>query len=188
MDSCTFNTLYYFMPEHSLKSKQLMTLAETKLKIMDLMAISDRSEKQLIDKLQFRVHPEILQEALDWAKTQSWNPSSDQLQKQIIENLNRKNKGQLAIQQKLKILGLQTVQIDPEIELEKARQSVETKFGKILRLKLDFKSALKEKTRVMRFLSGRGFDSDITEKVLNIYFKDTIDSTDSSEDIYDEEF
>ena len=43
--------------------------------------------------------------------------------------------------------------------------------------------------RMMRFLSGRGFDLETVEKVLNIYFKNSFDTSfDNNEDIYDEEF
>ena len=171
------------MPEHSLKSKQLLSLAETQRKIMDLMAISDRTEKQIFDKLSPVTTIEILNEALSWAKTQNWNPKPEELQNQVIANLNRKNKGHRLINQKLENLGLDTVQIDSEIELEKALQAVENKFDKTKTMAQDHKTAQKEKLRMLRFLSGRGFDTEIADQVLTTYFKNTND-----EDIYDEEF
>ena len=91
------------MPDQSLKSKQLLTLTEAKRKIMDLMAINDRSEKQISDKLSAVTEPEILVQALDWMRAQSWNPTSEKLQNRVVENLNRKNKGQTAINEKLRI-------------------------------------------------------------------------------------
>ncbi len=171
------------MSDQSLKPKQSLTLAETKRKIMDLMAISDRSEKQISDKLSGVTEPEILIQALDWMRTQNWNPTSEKLQGYVIENLNRKNKGQTAINEKLKTLGLDTVQIEPEIELEKAMQAVENKFDKSEIAEMNFKSAQKEKMRMLRFLSSRGFDEAIADQILNTYFKNA-----TSEDIYDEEF
>ncbi len=171
------------MPDRSLKSKQTLTLAEAKRKIMDLMAISDPSEKQLTEKLQNQTEPEILVQALAWVRVQSWSPAPEKIQNQVIENLNRKNKGQRAINQKLENLGLNTVQIDTEIELEKAKQAVENKFDKTKTVAMDHKSAQKEKLRISRFLSSRGFDTDIADQVLDAYFKNT-----NNEDIYDEEF
>ncbi len=162
------------MVDGSLKTKQLLSLSETKRKIMDLMAISDRSEKQLFEKLAHVTDPQILTEALTWSKTQSWNPAPEKLQNSVVENLNQKNKGQYAINKKLEDLGLNTVQIDPEIELEKAMEAVENKFSK---------PSPKDKLRILRFLSNRGFDEDIADQVLNTYFKNT-----NNEDIYDEEF
>ncbi len=70
-----------------------------------------------------------------------------------------------------------------EIELEKALQAVENKFDKTKTIAQDHKTAQKEKLRMLRFLSGRGFDTDIADQVLTTYFKNTND-----EDIYDEEF
>jgi SOS response regulatory protein OraA/RecX len=171
------------MPDQSLKPMQSLTLAEAQRKIMDLMAISDRSVKQITDKLSPVTEPEILVKALDWMSQQSWNPSPEKLQTHVIENLNRKNKGQTAINERLKNLGLDTVQIEPQIELEKALQAVENKFNKSETTAMNFKSAQKEKLRMLRFLSGRGFDETVADQVLHIYFKNTID-----EDIYDEEF
>ncbi len=168
------------MVDGSLKTKQLLSLSETKRKIMDLMAISDRSEQQLFEKLAHVTDPQILTEALTWSKTQSWNPAPEKLQNSVVENLNQKNKGQYAINKKLEDLGLNTVQIDPEIELEKAMEAVENKFSKPLPI---------EKMRMMRFLSGRGFDLETVEKVLNIYFKNSFDTSfDNNKDIYDEQF
>ncbi len=171
------------MPDQSLKPMQSLTLAEAQRKIMDLMAISDRSVKQITDKLSPVTEPEILIQALDWMRAQNWNPTSEKLQSHVIENLTRKNKGQTAINEKLKNLGLDTVQIEPEIELEKALQAVENKFDKPEIAEMNFKSAQKEKMRMLRFLSSRGFDEAIADQILNTYFKNA-----TSEDIYDEEF
>ncbi len=171
------------MPDQSLKPMQSLTLAEAQRKIMDLMAISDRSVKQITDKLSPVTEPEILIQALDWMRAQNWNPTSEKLQSHVIENLTRKNKGQTAINEKLKNLGLDTVQIEPEIELEKALQAVENKFDKSEIAEMNFKSAQKEKMRMLRFLSSRGFDEAIADQILNTYFKNA-----TSEDIYDEEF
>ncbi len=175
------------MPDQSLKPKQSLTLAEAKRKIMDLMAISDRSEKQISDKLSGVSEPEILIQALDWMRAQSWNPTPEKLQNHVVENLTRKNKGQTAINEKLKTLGLDTVQIEPEIELEKAMQAVENKFDKSEIAEMNFKSAQKEKSRMLRFLSSRGFDEVISDQVLNTYFKNSTNDT-FNKDIYDEEF
>ena len=78
------------MANSSLKSKQILSLAEAKRKIMDLMAISDQSEKQLSEKLVHMTEPRILAEALAWSKIQSWNPAPEKLQNSVVENLNRK--------------------------------------------------------------------------------------------------
>lgn len=155
---------------------------EAQKKIMDLLAIRDHSEKEVREKLALKYSEDICEKAMAWALKQSWFTSSDLLHNKIVENLNRKKKGQFAINKKLEDLGLEKVHIDPEIELEKALLSVETKFEKDMFEGLDYKSTQKETARVLRFLISRGFDSDIAQKTLNQYF------TRKGNFEYDEEF
>ncbi len=157
-------------------------LKEAQRKIMDMLATRDHSEKEIRKKLNLRFEAETTDLALEWARTQNWLPSEEKVQTMVIQSLGRRKKGQNAINKKLQEMGLAKVRIEPEIELEKALEAIETKFKKNLFVGLDFKSSMKEKARVLRFLIGRGFDGSTAQKTLNTYFKKA-GSTD-----YDEEF
>lgn len=164
------------------KLKQL-NLLEAKRKIMDLLARRDYSLKELTTRLKARCEPEIVTQALDWARTQNWLPSEEKVQEQVVKALGRRKKGQRAINQKLKQMGLQPVKIEPEIELEHAYEAVQSKWTRGALKGFDFKESQKERARVMRYLASRGFGGDIVQKVLKNYFK--VQAND--EDIYDEE-
>lgn len=159
-----------------------LTLAEVKRKIMDILAMRDHSEKEITKKLKDRAPAEIITQAMNWAREQNWLPAPEKVQQMVVRSLGNRRKGKNAINQKLKEMGLDLVQIDPEIELEKALSAVETKFKKTLLKGLDFKSAQKEKSRVLRFLVSRGFEFSTAQKILSTYFINSKDEND-----YDEE-
>jgi SOS response regulatory protein OraA/RecX len=161
-----------------------LSLEQTKRKIMDFIAISDRSETQLRQKLAAQTTPQILSEALLWAKKQNWYATPEKIKMDVVNTLNQKNKGTKAINLKLESMGLGQINIEPQIELEKALSAVETKYKTYSFKTLSTKLARKEKARVFGFLSGRGFDDDIVQKVLDTYFKNS--SADG--DDYDEKF
>jgi len=160
--------------QYRAKYKQALpsyTLAEAKRKIMDLLSERDHSEKEILKKLKRRCDETIAAQALQWAKEQNWLPSEAKVQEMVVHSLGRRKKGQRAINQKLKEMGLKPVKLDSETELEKALEALEIKFRAHLLSDLDFKSAQKEKARVLRFLLGRGFDSSVAVKAFQVYFK-----------------
>ena len=162
-----------------------MTLAQAKRKIMDILAERDHSEKEILKKLKRRCDEAVATEALQWAKEQNWLPSESRVQEMVVHSLGRRKKGQRAINQKLKEMGLEPVKLDTEIELEKALEAVQIKFKANLMNGLDYKSAQKEKARVLRFLLGRGFDSSVAQKVFHVYFKkQNTEETDT--EVYDD--
>lgn len=148
-----------------------MTLAQTKRKIMDLLAQRDHSARELKQKLKKRAEPEILQQALNWADAQNWLPSEEKIQEQVVRALGLRKKGQNAINFKLKKLGLKPVKLDPEVELENAVRALESKFKSDILKSLDFKAFQKQKAKVMRFLLGKGFNSTVAQKAVKSFFK-----------------
>lgn len=162
-----------------------LTLPEAKRKIMDILSERDHSEKEILKKLKKRCDETIATQALQWAKEQNWLPKEEKIQEMVVHSLGRRKKGQRAINQKLKEMGLQPVKLDTETELEKALEAVQIKFKANLLNGLDYKSAQKEKARVLRFLLGRGFDSSVAQKAFHVYFKkQTLEETDT--EVYDD--
>lgn len=147
-----------------------LTLTQTKKKIMDLLARRDHSLKELTDKLKERTSPETLQQALTWAKEQNWLPSNERLQEQVVRQLQGRKKGLTAINIKLKKMGLPTVKLEADTELETALQALKAKFKSDLLLNLEYKEFIKLKAKVMRHLGSRGFSSAVISRAIKQYF------------------
>lgn len=166
------------------KIKSPLTLSEAKKKLMDYVARRDHSEKELRTKLSNKCTADIIDQTLAWAKEQNWLSSSEKLQKQFSEQLSRRGKGVRKINQKLKELGLDAIKPVRDIEIEKARSLATAKWSYKDFENLDFKESQKLKAKIMRFLSARGYESDIISHILKTEFKK---SSDNGEVYYDEE-
>jgi regulatory protein len=147
------------------------SLSQAQRRIMDILAQRDHSELEIRKKLALRFTPETCELAMTWAQENRWIPSEEKMQDLVVNSLGRRKKGQRYINQKLKSMGLATVQLAPEIELEKALLCIETKFRRDLFSGLNFKSALKERARVTRFLLSRGFGMTTAQEAIKDYFK-----------------
>lgn len=147
------------------------SLSQAKKKIMDLVAGRDHSEKELREKLASRCEPEIIDQAISWANQQNWLASADFLTEKIADQLGRRGKGIHNINEKLHELGLPSVTIDAETELEKAKNLALKKWSPEVFDGLDLLEAQKLKAKMMRFLTARGFESDVVLSILKIEFK-----------------
>ena len=143
-----------------------MTLAEAKKKIMDLVSTRDHSAGELRQKLFGRVDAAIMEQAVDWAQQKNWFSSAEKLKNDITEKLNHRGHSVVKINKKLKELGLETATSTAEAEYEKAKKMALKKWSASVFEGLDFIQAQKLKATIIRFLSARGFDSDIVFSIL----------------------
>ncbi|MGE3973400.1 MAG: regulatory protein RecX [Bdellovibrionales bacterium] len=137
---------------------------------MQYMAARDHSEKELQKKLKRRFTPEAVESALATMKKHNWLPEPEILAQRVTDTLHRKKKGHLYIKNYLQQIGLKATARDSEKEIQKAQQILEKKFPKVeagsQSDNLDFTAHQKLIQKMMRFLSARGFDSEIVRKVV----------------------
>lgn len=131
--------------------------------VMDMISRREHSEVELRDKLrQKEFSIEEIESALEKAKEKKWITSPEQASQSFAELLHRKNKGIEFINSQLQEKGLPAISRDENLELEKAESLMKTKYSRFS----EFSEV--EKTKVMRFLASRGFDSSTIQKVLNV--------------------
>lgn len=164
-----FHASYYILDVPLFKRPPL-TLLQAKHKVMDLFARRDHTLKEIEKKLKDRCEPGTLKELLTWVAEQTWLPTEAHVQEQMVRALGRRKKGQNYINQKLKAMGLNSIKILPEIELEKALEALQLKWNPEDLVISDFASKQKQKAKVIRFLNGRGFDLSIASQAYKIYF------------------
>ena len=143
-----------------------MTLGEAKKKIMDLVSTRDHSAGELRQKLFGRFETPIVEQAVNWAQQQNWFSSPEKLKNDITEKLNYRSQSIVKINKKLKELGLETATSTAEAEYEKAKKLALKKWSVSVFDGLDLIQAQKLKATIIRFLSARGFDSDIVFSIL----------------------
>jgi regulatory protein len=131
-----------------------LSLSDAKKKIMDFVARRDHSEKELRKKLSLRCEPEIVDQAIEWAKEQNWLAQPEVLSEKFAEQL-----------------GLGAVKADKETELEKAKRLVLNKWSAEDFRGLGFQESQKLKAKIMRYLIARGYESDIVSNILKNEFK-----------------
>ena len=162
-----------------------LTLAETKRKLMDLVARRDHSEKELRKKLGLKTEAAIVEQTIEWAREQNWLAKPEKLKSQFADQLSRRGKGIRQINKKLNDLGLGSIKPDFEAEYAKAKKLISGKWSSESFAGLDFKEAQKLKSKIVRYLASRGYQNDIISKILNNELKK---SSKQEEDFYDEEF
>lgn len=126
------------------------------IKAMDYLARRDHSEKELIEKLSKHFPMEEIEPALAEIKKRGWLLSPEELAHKVSQNLHRKNKGHLYIQHFLREKGLPRTEKDPEMEMAKARDVLETK-----------SRGSKEPKRMASLLKNRGFDTETISRMIH---------------------
>ena len=134
-------------------------------KVMDLVARRDHSEAELRAKLRERFSEmedatSIIDEVIELAKTKNWITEPETLAQRWAETLHGRNKGIYFINNYLSEKGLPPVATDRELELEKALGIVKNRYDE------NHELDEKEKAKMARLLSSRGFDSETVRKVL----------------------
>lgn len=164
---------------------QPLNFIEAKKKLMDFVARRDHTEKELRTKLAASTTDEIVEQAITWARQQNWLPTEEKLKTHLAEQLSKRGKGILTINQKLKDLGLEDVKANEDSEYEKAKKLVLAKWAVSDFKDLGLKESQKLQAKIMRYLIARGYESDTVSKILSIEFKK---SSNYGDEIYDEEF
>ena len=136
-----------------------------KRKVMDLLARRDHSEKELRTKLKEKFDEaddgmDAVEEAIAFARDNNWLGDPTTLAYKMADMLHRRNKGIVYINQYLRQKGLPDVDVDKDLELEKALSIVKNKYDE------DYKFSREDKARVGRMLASRGFDSETVRKVI----------------------
>lgn len=125
-------------------------------KAMDYLARRDHSERELIQKLKPTYPMSEILTALQELKERGWMMDPHELSEKVYQQLNRKNKSHLYIQQFLKKRDLPAVAKDSAIELEKALSLVANKGGNSYDL-----------NQLASLLNNRGFDKETIGKVIH---------------------
>lgn len=128
-------------------------------KLMDYLARRDHSEKELREKLSKNFSPDEVERAIRHAYEHNWMSPPEELAERVKLSLHRKKKGQIYINRYLQEKGLPQVSRDHEVELEKAREVLEMKFGKTGNFSFE------ERKKAYKYLSYRGFEHDVIKKV-----------------------
>lgn len=143
-----------------------MAVRETKtefLRALDsiarLLAMRDHSLHELKTKLSRRFEDDILKAALSEAETRGWLSDEAAIAERLAGALGRKNKSRRYIEAQLKRRRLPAVQMDGDLELEKAKELLIRKFG-------EEKLSFEDKAKAFRFLRNRGFDDRSIRQVL----------------------
>ncbi len=135
--------------------------ASASRKVMDMLARRSLSATELRRKLAAHEFTNTeIEDAIEFAQKNHWISSPQDLAEKVIEDLSRKNKSALFIEQYLEDKGLPVSQVDPKAEFEKALNIVQTKLAK--EKGFDFE----EKKKIHRLLTNRGFDSTTIRKVI----------------------
>lgn len=161
-----------------------LSLSDAKKKIMDFVARRDHSEKELRTKLSLRCDSTTVESAIQWAKEQNWLAQPEVLTEKFAEQLGRRGKGIRKINQKLKELGLGSVKVDQDSELEKAKRLVLNKWSAQDFKGLGFKDSQKLKAKIMRFLISRGYELDTVSNILKNEFKAGVQENEQHDEEY----
>lgn len=128
---------------------------------MDLLAGRNLSIAELRRKLALSDYSTAeIEDAIAIAEENNWISPPQELSEQLTKSLSRKKKSARYIDQFLQDKGLPTPEVDPEAELEKALNIVQTKLSK--ESGFDYE----EKKKIERLLTNRGFDSTTIRKVI----------------------
>lgn len=129
---------------------------------MDYLARRDHSEKELREKLSRTYEAEEVEHAIEYVHSNGWMMPPHELSLKVTESLNRKKKSYFFIINYLRQKGLPTVEMNADIEFEKALSILELKAKDLS----DYK-------HLHSLLKNRGFDTDIIRKVINEIRRDS---------------
>lgn len=156
-------------------------LLRAKNKIIDLLSRRDHSSKELIQKLlRLQFTKEEATAAIAWAQEQRYLRPPGELAESRAASLHRKGKGIAMINRDLHSKGLPSVELDSDLELEKAQDLIARKFAKI-----DLRDR-KNQDKICRSLLTRGFQLSIAKRAIQMVLKDTTAASFEPEDSFDD--
>ena len=131
-------------------------------KIVDYLSVRDHSEKEIRNKLTLKeFEPEEIEEGLEIAQEQGLILEPTQLAENVSDQLNRKHKGILYINQYLQSKGLPSVHPNWELEIEKASELI------LKRFKKNPPYTIEEKQDIYRYLTNRGYADSTINKLIH---------------------
>lgn len=148
------------------------------VKAMDLLAIRDHSRLELQEKLLKKGYePEEVEKALRYVEDHGWLLPPEELSAKTAQVLHDKRKSHHYIVQYLKSKKLPPVEKHPPLELKKALDLVDSRLSDLLSPSQDSAEepvqrgseglSFDHKKRINQFLSQRGYDWEVIQKVLN---------------------
>lgn len=131
-------------------------------KIVDYLAVRDHSEKEIRNKLTLKeFEPEEIDEGIEMAQEQGLMLEPMKLAENVSDQLHRKQKGILYINQYLKSKGLPCIHPDWDMELEKAKELTLKRFNK------NPPYTIEEKQDIYRYLTNRGYADQTINQVIH---------------------
>ncbi len=131
-------------------------------KIVDYLSVRDHSEKEIRTKLSMKdFDPEDIDEGIELAQEQGLMIEPTKLAENVSDQLNRKFKGILYINQYLKSKGLPCVHPNWELEVEKAKSLA------LKHLKKNPPYTIEEKQDIYRYLTNRGYADQTINHVIH---------------------
>jgi SOS response regulatory protein OraA/RecX len=144
--------------EDMLKTKKKSALE----KIVDYLSIRDHSENEIRTKLsRNEFEPEEIEDSIELAQEQGLILEPKKLAENVSEQLNRKSKGILYINQYLESKGLPCVPADWELEFAKAKTLILKRFSK------NPPYTIEEKQDIYRYLTNRGYADQTVNQVIH---------------------
>lgn len=132
-------------------------------KIVDYLSVRDHSEKEIRTKLSAKEYEaEEIDESLELAQEQGLMLEPSQLAENVSEQLNRKHKGILYINQYLASKGLPSVAPNWDLELQKATDLT------LKRMKKNPPYTIEEKQDIYRYLTNRGYADQTINKLIKV--------------------
>lgn len=128
---------------------------------MYLFARRDHSEKELRERLEKnnKYQQETVEQVIKEAWENKWLIPPEELSERVARYLHEKFKGHIYINQYLRKKGLPEVELNEDLEIQKAQEIIERKYKNQIE---DFQKRVK----IHRFLSSRGFISPTIQQVL----------------------
>lgn len=131
-------------------------------KIVDFLSVRDHSEKEIRNKLtQKEFESDEIEEGLELAQEQGLMLDPKVYAQNLSEQLSRKHKGILYINQYLASKGLPPVSVSWELELEKAKYLILNRFSK------NPPYTIEEKQDIYRYLTNRGYADQTIDKLIH---------------------
>ncbi len=131
-------------------------------KIVDYLSVRDHSEKEIRNKLTSKqFEAEDIDEGIEIAQEQGLIMEPTKLAENVSEQLNRKHKGILYINQYLESKGLPCIHPNWNLEVEKAKELT------LKRLNKNPPYTIEEKQDIYRYLTNRGYADQTINTVIH---------------------
>ena len=133
-------------------------------KLCDILSRRDHSLKELQEKMSLRFEQEAIDKAIEMADEYGYLKDPQEIAERVAEAQHLRCRGFRKIEFELKKKALPDVEMDPERELEKARELLD----KLIRKHDD--TSFETKQKCMRSLASRGFLMDTIRQVTDEKF------------------